>query len=106
MQTTGRLFDDIAKVAGGAMGTVGGIREEAEAAIRQRLERILSDLDVVPRDEFDAMAAVARRAREEQETLAAKVEAMEARIAALEKAASHRKSAAKKTPAKRTGKSD
>lgn len=84
MQTTGKLFDDMAKVASGAMGTLGGMREEAEAAFRQRLERLLADMDVVPREEFDAMADVARRAREEQEKLAQTVTALEARIAALE----------------------
>jgi len=107
MQTTGKLFDDLAKVAGGAMGAVGGIREEAEAAIRQRLERVLSDLDVVPRDEFDAMAEVARRARQEQEALSAKVEALESRIAALEASKTGaKKTAAKKASAKRAKPSD
>jgi BMFP domain-containing protein YqiC len=84
MQTTGKLFDDMAKVASGAMGTLGGMREEAEAAFRQRLERLLADMDVVPREEFDAMAEVARRAREEQEKLSETVARLEARIAALE----------------------
>ena len=84
MQTTGKFFDDFAKMAGGAMGALGGVKEEAEAAIRQRLERILSDMDVVPRDEFDAMADVARRARQKQETLSAKVAELESRLAALE----------------------
>ena len=102
MQTTGRLFDDIAKLTGGAMGALGGVKQEAEAAIRQRLERILSDMDLVPRDEFDAMAAVARKAREEQEALTKTVAALEARIAALEsgKKAAPTKAAAKKTAAK------
>ncbi len=86
MQTSGRFFDDMAKMAGGAMGALGGVKQEAESAIRQRLERLLADMDLVPRDEFDAMADVARRAREEQEKLAVTVKALEARIAALEKA--------------------
>lgn len=98
MQTTGKFFDDFAKMAGGAMGTLGGMKEEAEAAIRQRLERILADMDVVPRDEFDAMADVARRAREEQEKLSAQVADLETR---LEKLEGGRKSAAKKTSAKK-----
>ncbi|HAE02241.1 MAG TPA: pyrroline-5-carboxylate reductase, partial [Rhodospirillaceae bacterium] len=58
MQTKGKFFDDVAKVAGGAMGTLGGMKQEAESAVRQRVERLLSDMDLVPRDEFDAMAAV------------------------------------------------
>ena len=86
MQTNGRFFDDIAKMAGGAMGAIGGVREEAEAAFRQRLERILSDMDVVPRDEFDAMADVARKAREEQEKLTQHVADLTERLAKLEAA--------------------
>ena len=106
MQTTGRLFDDIAKLTGGAMGALGGVKQEAEAAIRQRLERILSDMDLVPRDEFDAMADVARAAREEQEALTKKVEALEARLAKLEgaKAAPAKATPAKATPAKAAAK--
>lgn len=99
MQTTGRLFDDIAKMAGGAIGAVSGMKDEAEAAFRQRLERILVDMDLVPRDEFDAMAAVARKAREEQETLSAKVADLEARLAKLE--AGGKKARAKKAAAKK-----
>ena len=104
MQTTGKFFDDFAKMAGGAMGALGGVKEEAEAAIRQRLERILSDMDVVPRDEFDAMADVARRARQEQETLSAKVAELESRLAALEGGvpkASTKRGAAKKAAARK-----
>lgn len=104
MQTTGKFFDDFAKMAGGAMGALGGVKDEAEAAIRQRLERILSDMDVVPRDEFDAMADVARRARQEQETLSAKVAELESRLAALEggaQKASTKRGAAKKAAARK-----
>jgi BMFP domain-containing protein YqiC len=104
MQTTGKFFDDFAKMAGGAMGALGGVKEEAEAAIRQRLERILSDMDVVPRDEFDAMADVARRARQEQETLSAKLAELESRLAALEggvQKASTKRGAAKKAAARK-----
>lgn len=100
MQTTGKLFDDMAKVASGAMGTLGGMREEAEAAFRQRLERLLTDMDVVPREEFDAMADVARRAREEQERLSETVAALEARIAALESGAAGKSGPAKASAAK------
>lgn len=99
MQTNGRLFDDIAKLASGAMGAIGGVREEAEAAIRQRLERVLSDMDLVPRDEFDAMADVARRAREEQEKLAQQVADLTERLTKLE--AAQTKPAAKKARAKK-----
>jgi BMFP domain-containing protein YqiC len=100
MQTTGRFFDDIAKVANGAMGALGGVKQEAEAAIKQRAERLLAEMDLVPRDEFDAMADVARRAREEQEKLTAKLADLEARLAKLE-APIAKKSRAKKATAKK-----
>jgi BMFP domain-containing protein YqiC len=101
MQTTGRFFDDIAKVANGAMGALGGVKQEAEAAIKQRAERLLAEMDLVPRDEFDAMADVARRAREEQEKLTAKLAELEARLAKLE-APIAKKSRAKKATAKKS----
>jgi BMFP domain-containing protein YqiC len=101
MQTTGRFFDDIAKVANGAMGALGGVKQEAEAAIKQRAERLLAEMDLVPRDEFDAMADVARRAREEQEKLTAKLADLEARLAKLE-APIAKKSRAKKATAKKS----
>lgn len=81
MQTENRFFDDLARVAGGAFGTLTGLRNEIEELVRQRFERMLSDMDLVPRDEFDAVKAVAEKARLEQERL-------EKRVAALEKALS------------------
>ena len=84
MQTDNRLFDDLAKVANGALHTMSGVRDEIENRIRERVERWLNDMDMVPREEFDAIKAVAQAARSEQEALTAKVEALEIRIAALE----------------------
>ena len=78
MQTRSRVFDDLAKVAGGAVSTLAGIRAEIEVLIRQQIERLLVDADMVPRDEFDAVKALAANARSEQE-------ALEKRVAALEK---------------------
>ena len=95
MQTDNRLFDDLAKVANGALHTMSGVRDEIETRVRERFERWLTDMDMVPREEFEAMKAVAQKARSEQETLTAKVEALETRIAALE-AAKPARSAAKK----------
>ena len=69
MQTENRFFDDIARVASGATSTLINIRTELESMIKQRLERILADMDLVPRDEFEAVKAVASRARAEQELL-------------------------------------
>lgn len=93
MQTTGRLFDDIARVASGAAGALSGVREEVEALVKHRLERMMADMDLVPRDEFEAVKEVAATARAEQEGL-------ETRVAALEMALE--KTLAGKPPAKKT----
>lgn len=87
MQSQTKILDDFARVASGAMGVAAGVRGEVEARIREQLERLLTQMDVVPREEFDAMKAVAVAAREEQEALSAKVAALETRLAALEAAA-------------------
>lgn len=79
MQTQNRIFDDIAKVAGGALSALGSLKQEIEAMIRDRLERYMADANFVPRAEFDAVKEMAAKARSEQEK-------MEERIMALEKA--------------------
>ncbi|MGI9499065.1 MAG: accessory factor UbiK family protein [Geminicoccaceae bacterium] len=84
MQTDNRLFDDLAKVANGALHTMSGVRDEIENRVRERVERWLGEMDMVPREEFDAIKAVAQAARTEQETLSARVDALESRIATLE----------------------
>ncbi|HYH38929.1 MAG TPA: accessory factor UbiK family protein [Azospirillum sp.] len=83
MQVDNKLLDDLARVAGGALGALSNLREEAEAQMRQQFERILSRMDVVSREEFDAVRAMAAKAREEQETLAERVVALEATVATL-----------------------
>ena len=84
MQTDNRLFDDLAKVANGALHTMSGVRDEIEIRIRERVERWLGEMDMVPREEFDAIKAVAQAARAEQEALTARIAALESRIEALE----------------------
>ena len=81
MQTRNRLFDDAAKIAGGAVGTLAGAKREIEALVRQQLERMLSSLDLVTRDEFDAVKEMAVKARSEQEDLAERLTALEANTA-------------------------
>ena len=85
MQTQNKLLDDLARVASGALGVAAGMREEVEARLRDQFERVLGRMELVSREDFDAVRAMAVKAREEQERL-------EARVAALE--------AALKTPAK------
>jgi len=99
MQSQNRLFDDLARVASGAAGALSGLRGEMEELFRQRLERYLAEADMVPRDEFDTIKAVAVQAREAQEALEARVAALEAEIATLKNPArsAPRKKAAPKS---------
>ncbi|MGB0670974.1 MAG: accessory factor UbiK family protein [Rhodospirillales bacterium] len=86
MQTNNRLFDDLARVAGGAASTLTGVKEEVEGIFRQRLEKLLADMDLVPRDEFDAVKAMAQKARAENDALSARIAALEAQLAEKPKA--------------------
>lgn len=95
MQTRNRVLDDLAKVAGGAVSTMAGIKGEVDTLVRQQLERLMAQMDAVPRDEFEAVKAVAVKARAEQEKLEKRLARLEARLA---KGASP-KTAAKKKPA-------
>jgi BMFP domain-containing protein YqiC len=85
MQSQGRFFDDLARMASGAAGALTGMRGEIEARFRDQLERVLAGMDLVGREEFEAAKAMAAKAREEQEILRCRVEALETRIAALER---------------------
>ncbi len=86
MQSQNKILDDMAKVASSAMGVAAGMRSEVEARFREQMERLLSQMDLVPREEFDAMTAVAVAAREGQEELAGQVAALEKRLADVESA--------------------
>jgi BMFP domain-containing protein YqiC len=81
MQTSNRFFDDLAKVASGAASTVVGVRQEIEALVRQRVERLVADFDLVRRDEFEAVKAMAANARAEQERLERRLADLEAKLA-------------------------
>ena len=79
-----RFFDDLAGVAGGALSAFTGLRDEAEAIGRARVEDMIRKFDLVRREEFEAMADVAAHARAHQEVAEARIAALEARIEALE----------------------
>ena len=83
MQTENRLFDDLARMANGAINTLSGVREEFESRLRERVERWLAEMDMVPREEFEAIKELAQKARAEQEDLTAKVAALEQKLAAM-----------------------
>jgi BMFP domain-containing protein YqiC len=80
MQFDHRLIDDLARVAGGALGTLAGMREEVEARLRQEFQRILGGADLVTREEFEVARAMAAKARAENEKLAQRVAALEAKL--------------------------
>ena len=77
MQTRNKMFDDISQLMTNAMGVAQGAREEAETAMKSMIDRCLADRDFVTREEFDAVQAMARKAREENAELAARLEALE-----------------------------
>lgn len=82
MQTQSPLFDEIAKLMSEAAGAVDGVRREAEAVARGQLQRLLSDMDLVPREEFEAIRDMAAAARVENERLAARIGEIEGKIEA------------------------
>jgi BMFP domain-containing protein YqiC len=81
VQTTNRIFDEMAKLMNDAAGVASGVRREFDAVFRTQAERILRDLDVVQREEFEAVKEMARLAREENEALKVRIEALEATLA-------------------------
>jgi BMFP domain-containing protein YqiC len=87
MQNENRLLDDLARVAAGALGALTGVRDEVESRLREQFERVLSRMNLVRREEIDAVQAMAAKARAEQEALAARVAALEAKLDAAGTAA-------------------
>lgn len=78
MQTRNKMFDDISQLMTNAMGVAQGARDEAETALKSMMDRWLADRDFVTREEFDAVRAMAQKAREENEALKARLDAMDA----------------------------
>ena len=80
MQTRNKVFDDLAQLMTNAMGVAQGARSEAENAMKSLIDRWLADRDFVTRDEFDAVRAMAQKAREENEALKARIAALEEKL--------------------------
>ncbi len=78
MQTRNRFLDDVSQLITNAMGVAQGARTEAETALKSAMDRWLADRDFVTREEFDAVRAMAQKAREENEALKARIAALEA----------------------------
>ena len=81
MQSQNRLFDDLARVASGAVGALSGVRSDIEARLRDQFERVLAGMDLVSREEFEAVKAMAAKARDEQEELLRRIAALESQLA-------------------------
>ncbi|MEW6123186.1 MAG: accessory factor UbiK family protein [Pseudomonadota bacterium] len=79
-QTTGKLFDEMARLVNDAAGVAQGVRREAETAMRAQMERFLRDMDLVKREEFDVVKDMVAEARLENERLAARIAELEARL--------------------------
>ena len=82
MQSENRLLDDLAKIAGGAFSSFSTLKDEAEARLHEKLEKILVRMDLVKRDEFEAVQAMAIRARKENEALGTQLEELKAQLRA------------------------
>ncbi len=80
MQSQNRFLDDLAKMANGALATFVGVKDEIQAMVRQQVERMMASVDTVPREEFEAVKAMAAKARSEQERLEKRVAALEAKL--------------------------
>lgn len=103
MAAPNRVFEDAARVVGGAMGTLAGMKREIESLVRHQLDRLLSGMDLVTREEFDTVKEMAAKARAENEQLEARLAALEAKSS---KPAARKTRANTKASSKRTAKKD
>jgi len=102
MQTRNRFFDDLAKVANSAAGTVAGMKDEVEQMVRNRVESFIDGMNLVTREEFEVARAMAAKARDEQERLEKRIVGLEAKLGSQKPKPSRKKAAPKKSSA--TGK--
>jgi BMFP domain-containing protein YqiC len=79
-QTNNRFFDEVARLMNDAAGVAGGVRREFDTLIKTQAERVLRELDVVQREDFEAVKDMARLAREENEALKVRIAALEAKL--------------------------
>ena len=79
-QTSNRFFDEVARLMNDAAGVAGGVRREFDTLLKTQAERVLRELDVVQREDFEAVKEMARLAREENEALEARIAALEAKL--------------------------
>lgn len=84
MQTENRILDDLARVASGALSGVTGVKREVESRLKEQFARILAEMEVVSREEYEVARAMAAKARDEQMTMQDRLNRLEAQIASLE----------------------
>lgn len=101
-QTSGRLMDEIAKLATDAAGVAQGVRREVETAVKSQLERVIADMDLVPREDFEAVKEMAAKARDENDALRSDLEALREMVDQL---ASAKTPATRKTATKKSASS-
>ncbi|MEM7547024.1 MAG: accessory factor UbiK family protein [Pseudomonadota bacterium] len=77
MQSRNRILDDLSQLMTNAAGVAQGVKDEAEGVVRQRVERLLNDMELVTREDFEAVREMAVKAREENEALSARLDALE-----------------------------
>jgi BMFP domain-containing protein YqiC len=85
MQTDNPFLDGMARLFTDAAGAANSLRNEVESIVRQRMERLVADMNLVPRDEFETVKAMAAKARTENESLAARVASLEALVSTPKK---------------------
>src|SRR5271165_1745939 len=98
MQSQNRLFDDVARMAGGALNMLTGLKTEVEAMVRNQMESWLAGMNLVTREEFEVVRQMAAKARDEQEALLVRVKALEGTKAPVAKPAAKPKSKAPAAP--------
>ncbi len=94
MQSDSKPIDDFARVTTGLLGVAAGVRAEAEAMVKARLQALLADMDLVTREEFDAVRDMAAKARDEQEALEVRLAELLQRLEKLERPARGRRKGA------------
>ena len=80
--TQTRFFDELAKLMTNAAGAAQGVRREIDTLVQSQMERVLNNMELVKREEFEAVKAMAAKAREENEALSARIAALEAKLGA------------------------
>lgn len=112
IKTDNRFFDDLAKVATGAVGALSGVKQQISTEIRTQINRFMVEIDVVPREDFEIVEAMVREARIQNQKLAERIATLEAKLGVTAKAAPQKKTTTKKVitknaktkPAKKAGK--